>query len=163
MHVECNYQSVRNFASDQYSASSNNHTALSRMPLGSLSYIDFIPTKNSDFVPQLGQRSNHIFYKIAIGETLFDQVEERSILHQRLPVPFHYRDQQLAQSTVRAERAGVDGPDGFQKVRRCDHGPVVVVVVVVAVQACLERGGGELFEEGNVVFVGQGVDARVVV
>lgn len=102
---------------------------------------------------QLRQGSDAIDCKVAISKTRLDQVKKSSISVQSVPVLFQYRNQQVAQSTIRAERSGVDGPHGLQKARH-DHG---------AVQLCLKCSGGEILQEGHVVFIGHGVHARVEV
>ena len=103
---------------------------------------------------QLRQCSDVIDREIAIRQTRPDQVDKSSISVQSVPVLFQNRNQQVAQSTIGMERSGVDGRHGLEKARR-DH--------EAAVQLCLERSGGEILQEGHVVFIGHGVHACVEV
>lgn len=71
---------------------------------------------------------------------------------------FQYGNQEVAETAIRAECSGVDGPHGTQE-KRYIHDAIELYLD----ELCPEHVLGELFQERNVVFVGEGIHACVKV
>ena len=67
-------------------------------------------------IQQLRQRSDHIDCDIAVTAARFDQSAEPIVFVQGVPMRLQYGHHEVAETTIRAGRSGVDGPRRFQEL-----------------------------------------------